>query len=767
MRKNVKNDKVLRAITIGLATMIAATSVPVTVLADDGETAGEGEVSVAASENVTESSVSEGSGSNESSSEASQTAGTCTDMVNTDIPAAEVSLGEAVTAVEAITDVVDPADQTVVDGIAEGLGEVSGDIAALGAQDGELAEAAGLIGEALVADLAADKAAGTAETNLTEAGTQQQAFADADTKTDTNAQTAIDKADVANTSSSSQEAYRAKDAAEAGLAAAKKGLVAATDAYEKTSKAVTAAETALGEAVDEQQKAEEKLTDAKKALADANTNATAANERMKALQSQMDNLNQKVEDLAKQKEDLENLNNLYYKLMVHFYRDKNISCAKYEDGKLDIEESAQALKDSGKATTTLDKNTYRVGRALMAELIEFKLKANGVDPSTIHIGDEETKKPQYYDEGTLTKDNKNNDRVTVVDETKLSAEERAEWEKEHTIYFSAYGKGANGTANSVKVTYTVKDDNGDERTVTEYYNYEIKGRSATDELDFENGPIYLAQIDGEIVTRDTDANTMDDLRNLNKRIGEAMKAAQLLDEYAAAKAEVDEAAKLVDELTEAIDTLNKTELKISKEKVKNLEAALAQAKEDLEAAKERKGELEDKVDEAQAAVDSIDLSRFNTSPEEEEAGDDDVDPVAPAPGAGPAGEVTPDAGEIPGTAPAGTTTVSSTAGVAGVRTGATDEAEGTGFEEAAAENSQEVKEENPAAVNNNTKQKLVRLENGVLPLAAMPDVEDGVEMSWWWILVIFLFGATGKAMYDKYMKKAEAEGEAKAQNADR
>ncbi len=35
MRRNVKNDKVLRAITIGLAAMIAATSAPVTVLADE------------------------------------------------------------------------------------------------------------------------------------------------------------------------------------------------------------------------------------------------------------------------------------------------------------------------------------------------------------------------------------------------------------------------------------------------------------------------------------------------------------------------------------------------------------------------------------------------------------------------------------------------------------------------------------------------------------------------------------------------------------
>ena len=35
MKRNVKNDKVLKAITIGLAAMIAATSVPVTVLAED------------------------------------------------------------------------------------------------------------------------------------------------------------------------------------------------------------------------------------------------------------------------------------------------------------------------------------------------------------------------------------------------------------------------------------------------------------------------------------------------------------------------------------------------------------------------------------------------------------------------------------------------------------------------------------------------------------------------------------------------------------
>ncbi len=40
MRREVKNDKVLKAITIGLAAMIAVTSAPVTVLAEDDTTGG-------------------------------------------------------------------------------------------------------------------------------------------------------------------------------------------------------------------------------------------------------------------------------------------------------------------------------------------------------------------------------------------------------------------------------------------------------------------------------------------------------------------------------------------------------------------------------------------------------------------------------------------------------------------------------------------------------------------------------------------------------
>ena len=789
MRKNVKNDKVIKAITIGLAAMIAATSIPTSVYADEAEGADNSSSQPGASgESSSESSESQSENtgsSSEDSSAAAQTAGECVEMVNNDVPAAAEAVNDAVVAIEAIdpaNKVISPEDQAIVADIHDGLVEVAGDIALIGDEEGNLADASAAIGSALVSDIAAENAANVAEEQLAEAKTQQTNFNNAKQDTTEDADFAIDNSDVANTSNSRSEAYQAKDDAEAALEEAKEGLAAATEAYDKTAEAVAKADDEYNKAVEQQAKANKKLEEAKAALNDASANATATNERLKEIQSQMDALNQKVEDLAKQKEDLEKLNEQYYKLMVHFYRDSNISCAKYEDGKLDIEASAQALKDSGKETTTLTENTYRVGRALMAELIEFKLKANGVDPSTIHIGDEVTKNRKFFDEGTLTEDNKHNDKVAVVDEKKLSAEERAEWEKEHAIYFSAYGQGENGTANSVKVTYTVTDEDGSEKVVTEYYNYEIKGRSANDTLDFENGPIYLAQIDGKNVTRDTDANNMDDLRNLNKRIEEAMKAAQILDEYEAAKSAVDEAQRLVEDLTSAIDTLNKTELKFSNGKVNALKDALEAAKEELEAAKEEKSALEDKVDEAQKAVDSIDLSRFNVTPADD--ADDDTEDTADeaATTTAPAAVVTP-AGvtvTVPGlgiapivlpaapaaVAQAGASESTPAGGVLGARVAEDLEERvfGGKLEEGAEEDfviapNTALVEEVFGMDDNETGRKLVKIEDNAVPLAAMPE-EDGVKMNWLWLLIILLLGATGKKMYDEHQKKVAAREEA-------
>ncbi|MCR5301894.1 MAG: hypothetical protein K6E49_05595 [Lachnospiraceae bacterium] len=119
-----------------------------------------------------------------------------------------------------------------------------------------------------------------------------------------------------------------------------------------------------------------------------------------------------------------------------------------------------------------------------------------------------------------------------------------------------------------------------------------------------------------------------------------------------------------------------------------------------------------------------------------------------------------------GTAPA--------TGVLGVRVDAPETATGNGaYEDGGQEEDGEGGEikaaDNTAlqnrnnAVNRNNKdaaKKIVRLEDGEVPLAEMPNTEDGVEMSWWWLLVIFLLGATGKKLYDKYQEnKREKENE--------
>ncbi|MBQ8667075.1 MAG: hypothetical protein IJ526_09445 [Lachnospiraceae bacterium] len=780
MRKNIKNDKVIKAITIGLAAMIAATSVPTSVYADEAEGADNStsQSESSSSESTSESSEiqSENTGSSsEDSSAAAQTAGECVEMVNNDVPAAAEAVNDAVVAIEAIdpaNKVISPEDQAIVADIQDGLVEVAGDIALIGDEEGNLADASAAIGSVLVSDIAAENAANVAEEQLAEAETQQTNFNNAKQDTTEDADSAIDNSDVANTSNSRSEAYQAKDDAEAALEEAKEGLAAATEAYDKTAEAVAKADDEYNKAVEQQSKANKKLEEAKSALNDASANATAANERLKEIQSQMDALNQKVEDLAKQKEDLEKLNDQYYKLMVHFYREKG--AAKYDNGTLDIEASAEAAKS--KETSTANENTFMVGRALMAELIEFKLKANGVDPSAIHIGEEvEGGVKKEMSEGNLVKDDKGNDRVTIGDK--------------EDIWLADYGKGNVGRGNAFKVTYTIVED-GVEKEVTEYYNYVLKSKEG--EKDLENGPIFLAKIDlsktGEdMVSRDTDPNNMDDLRNLNKRIEEAMKAARILDEYEAAKSAVDEAQKLVEDLTSAIDTLNKTELKFSNEKVNALKDALEAAKEELEAAKEEKSALEDKVDEAQKAVEAIDLSRFNVTPadgsdETDESDDTEDTTETPAVAVDPSATVTPTGVTVtvPGlgiapivlpaapaaVAQAGASESTLAGGVLGARVAEDLEERvfGGKLEEGAEEDfviapNTDLVEEVFGMDDNETGRKLVKIEDNAVPLAAMPE-EDGVKMNWWWLLIILLLGATGKKMYDEHQKKVAAREEA-------
>nr|MCR5673639.1 hypothetical protein [Lachnospiraceae bacterium] len=175
--------------------------------------------------------------------------------------------------------------------------------------------------------------------------------------------------------------------------------------------------------------------------------------------------------------------------------------------------------------------------------------------------------------------------------------------------------------------------------------------------------------------------------------------------------------------------------------------------------------LEEKVEEARKAVESIDLSRFNRldntgSGEEEPAATPATSPadiLITTPGVIPAAPiVTP---FVPGTS----SEVASTSGVAGVRIGniaAGAFEDGTGVEEdfVIAPNT-DIIEDILGTDEDQTGRKLVMIEDNVVPLAAMP-TEEGVDMSWWWLLIIFLLGATGKKMYDEHRKKVAAREEA-------
>jgi hypothetical protein len=63
-------------------------------------------------------------------------------------------------------------------------------------------------------------------------------------------------------------------------------------------------------------------------------------------------------------------------------------------------------------------------------------------------------------EGELIEDDKGNEKVKIGET--------------ESIYFSDYSNGNNGRGHAIKVTYKIVED-GEEKTVTEYYNYILKG----------------------------------------------------------------------------------------------------------------------------------------------------------------------------------------------------------------------------------------------------------------------------------------------------
>ena len=728
MKRTIKDKKVIQAITIGLAAMIAATSVPTPVYADD-------EVITQNTEN------NENTNTQSEGDSISETAGDCANIVSENnnqvnnaveaINDASDAVGEIITSATEQEIVIPP---ETLENIQTELQQSANELTQAGS---DLKIAVQSFNETLVSDLNTEKIITNAESDLTKAQNAIGDFNSENKETTDNANEVITQAGVANTSGSKDEAYAARDNAVKGLAETEKKLAIAEDAYKVAKDATDAADQKYQDALKEQQKTKEKLADAKDKLKDASENATAANERLKAIQSQMDQIDKEVVTLAQSKDDLKALEEQYHKLLVHYYRDPAINSAVYdENGKLLPKDSANKAVTNGKVDNhpSLSENTLKIGRELMKDLVMYKLKANGAEDIQFAVQEKGLTKKQSAD-GELTTDNKGNEKVNIG---------------ETQDQYWTYPSGDDGRHHRVKVTYTITTEEG-KKEVTEYYNYIIKAGKYNDNTDMVNGPVYLAQINNETgeVIRDTDKNNMDDYIKLGEELNKAIDAAKLIDEYNNAKQAVDDAQSLVDSLNTTIKTLSEKDLKVNEQKVKDLKEKLDNAKEILELATKDKEALEDKVEEARKAVEGIDLSRF-IEPEtpfiaEDEESDEDSDTsedtssVEDAPAA-----VTSDIVEsipylvgsettsgTPTTISGGENTENTSAGVAGAKV------------------------DNPEDINKD-KPKLVKIGNNEIPLSAMPTLEQDHSLLWWiglgWLLLLIAY-----IIYRLSKKKEEKE----------
>ena len=714
MKRTIKDKKVIQAITIGLAAMIAATSVPTPVYADD-------EVITQNTEN------NENTNTQSEGDSISEAAGDCADIVNENNNQVDNAAEAINDASNAVGEIIASATEQEIAIPAETLTNMQQELQQSANEIGQAGDnieiAVQAFNEALVADLNVESDAKIAHDNLTNMQNSVNDFDNANTDTTQKANNTITQATIANTSDSKDEAYAAKDNAVRELSNTEQEYKTAEAAYKVAKDAFDTADGKYQDALKEQQKTKDKLAEAKDKLKDASENANASNERLKAIQTQMDQMDKEVTKLAQSKNDLQALRDQYYRMMVHYYRDNNVKSAVYDgNGTLLIKESAEKAVENGKTyCPTVTENTLKVGRELMKDLIMYKLKANGAEDIQFAVQEKGLSKKESAD-GELVKDNKGQDKVEITDT------QNQYW---------TYPSGDDGRHHRVKVVYTITLADGTKQKVTDYYNYIYKADKYNDNNDIVNGPIYLAQINPETgeVIRDTDKNNMDNFNNLEETLQKAIDATKLLNEYNEAKKAVDDAQKLVDKLNSTIKTLSEKDLKVNEKQVEDLKKQLDDAKKILDKATKDKDDLEKKVDEARKAVAAIDLSRFADDSSDESSSSEvittpiviDSEIIPSIPTGVPVTIVT-----TPTTS--GTGTIENNEGVAGARV-----------------ESSETKQEDPKPNSD-----LIKIEDPDVPLADMPMLEEEHSILWWiffgWLLLLIAY-----IIYRLSKKKEEKE----------
>lgn len=733
MVKNVKNDKVIRAISIGLATMLASTSMPVIAMANEAEPDG------AAQESQL----------NEESSSQQQNESSATVESYTACEDASVT---AVEAAQAITDatgaVTDMAGDTTE--LQQELGNAFSEV---GETQENISDIADALQDAMIHEVKAEQKEETADASIAAFEEQNAAEKDMEKKIVENADKAIEDAETANTTNSKKEAVNAKDSAEQEFETAKAELEKSTQVYEAVSQAAQKAQSDYDAAKSERDQAAADLVKARQELEKANSNATAAQEYMKAAQSRVKALEEKTQKYAETKEQLESIENQYYGMLIQYYRE--ILGAKetvyHDDGTLDIEANAKKLSqaDINKKAASPGDTVMELGRDLARKLVTYQIMNDenvDWDSAEFVFGDQgkQTKKAReaiVFESGELTEEGNNKDQVVTNKDRKDKDGNTITHNDTYTFKWEqSSDKTDSGRTNRFHVQYKDKDG----VVHDEYYNYIYKSGDFKDNLDLEKGQIYLARVeqneDGTWhTTRVVDDNNFDDY----KKLTDVLTAISDLEDYEKAVDAVNKAADEVNTLQQKISRLQITSTDTTK--IDELKGRLDQALEDFSTALENKAMLEDKVEEARIAVESIDLSRFKVVP----TADEDDDPVPGTPTATVAEtEVTPAL-----SMPAVTAMTTDAAGYITMPTitPAVTMDNGTPLTEVAG-----AFREAPTVKGNTKKaadKKIANLEDEVLPGAMTAPEQEQEKMSLWWLLIVALLGATGVAMYEKHKEK--------------
>ncbi len=772
MKRNVKNDKVIKAMTIGLAAMIAATSAPVNVYADEpADNVDQGNDDVQEGE--------QGGGEQESSVSVSEVTAAdpaiavAEELVSAPAQADGVMTADAVVAPGGLI----PVAETAVEGLlvlpAEGqTAEQTPQLPGVENALDKLDKASDKVGE-VKADLAGFEAALAAD-GQTEAAPIEAVKPGLSVEDG-----GITGKDIQVLNTSESEEYYEDETPVGGenvdhydeavngntfhsAAEDKKPFVKSivddyTEAYDNFQSFLSDnSDESKIKAFDAAARADEKLTKQEnkiKELDEAIKDSAAAEE---ALKKAKDELN-----------TVKTIRDKYVAVMTEYFRKAGFNDSNKkafnEDGSINISYCKEQMGEStiNAKAESLDKNVMMLSRSLLRELVTVEIKKNDGTNIDFNGTGDKNEKPQDTLEGVVFLNHQNHDQVASQSGNHNQAGDVVKSVKGDQLYQIAADKNLKdgGRTNRFVVTYI--DDKGVKQTA--YYNYVLKNTNKGDkELDLENGIFYLAQItqdeNGKWVANQVDT-LYDDFKLYANggKIDAALKAVEAAEQKSA-------------ELKDAVNAIRNKVLGVAptareefdgnddeyKEYLEGFNAEYDSMFEDLKVATKysrvKLSALRELIGERPVITTDDEDTSDDTS-------DDTPSTVIPGPGGFtytiPGGYTLP-SGMLDAFGGTGTT---GSAGGGGTASGVLGER----VPEEAVNAATPLKYTKlPALKKNNTnkKAKLVKIEDPETPLASMP-MEDSVEFSWWWLLLIFLLGATGKKMYDNYQEKKREEEAAK------